>query len=108
MNSHVWINNTDRTFRDKYGRHVIFHGTNIVVKPEPYLPTLGKFDPTWSLNDGDIDDLVDFGTNIVRLGVMWEAVEKEPHKFDQEYLDATNDIINRLGEKGIYTMIDSH
>jgi hypothetical protein len=25
-----------------------------------------------------------------------------------EYLDASEDIINRLGKKGIYTMIDSH
>ena len=40
-----------------------------------------------SLNDKDIDDLVKWGFNVVRLGVIWEAVEVEPGVYNNTYLD---------------------
>ncbi len=40
-----------------------------------------------SLTDQDIIQLKQWGTNIVRLGVIWEAVEMKPGIFDNEYLD---------------------
>jgi len=51
-----------------------FHGVNIVPKIAPYLPSDKGFDPDTSLTDDDITNLVDWGFNFVRLGVMWEAV----------------------------------
>jgi hypothetical protein len=60
------------------------------------------------LTDGDIDNLVDWGFNLVRLGVMWEAVERTQGSYNQTYLAEVDKIINRLGEKGIYTMVDGH
>lgn len=39
---------------------------------------------------------------------MWEAVEKSYQNYDLEYLSEVNDLVSRLGEKGIYTMIDMH
>jgi len=60
------------------------------------------------LTDQDIDDLVDWGFNLVRLGVMWEAVERTPGVFNETYLDEVDKLINRLGEKGIYTLVDAH
>jgi len=33
-----------------------------------------------------MDDLKSWGFNLVRLGVMWEAVERTPGKYDEEYL----------------------
>lgn len=50
----------------------------------------------------------DWGTNIVRLGVIWEAVEKAPGVFDYEYLDQIEKLIEKLADKGIYTIVDSH
>ena len=35
--------------------------------------------------------------NFVRLGVMWEAVEREPGVYDHEYLDKVETLINRFG-----------
>jgi hypothetical protein len=35
-----------------------------------------------SLTDAEIDLLYEWGTNIVRLGVVWEAVEKQLGVFD--------------------------
>lgn len=60
------------------------------------------------MTDKDIDDLVKWGMNLVRLGVMWEAVERAPGVYDMEYLKQVEDLINRLGAKGIYTMVDAH
>ena len=39
---------------------------------------------------------------------MWEAVERAPGVYDYEYLKKVNDLINKLGAKGIYTMVDAH
>lgn len=44
----------------------------------------------------------------MRLGVMWEAVETAPGVYNETYLEEINKLINKLGEKGIYTLVDSH
>lgn len=46
--------------------------------------------------------------NFVRLGVMWEAVERQRDVYDMEYLAQVNDLITKLGEAGIYTLVDAH
>ena len=80
-----------------------------MVKLPPYLPTLDKFDPFMSLNtDYDFEIMKKMGFNMVRLGVIWESVEKEPGVYDMEYLDKVEEIINTLGKNGIYTMVDAH
>jgi endoglycosylceramidase len=56
----------------------------------------------------DISDLKRWGMNLVRLGVMWEAVETAPGVYNQTYLDEIEKLINQLGDKGIYTMVDAH
>lgn len=39
---------------------------------------------------------------------MWEAVERSPGVYNESYLDEVENLINKLGQKGIYTMIDIH
>ena len=39
--------------------------------------------------------------NFVRLGVMWEAVERSEGTYDEAYLDKVETLINKLGEAGI-------
>lgn len=46
--------------------------------------------------------------NFVRLGVMWEGVERHPGQYDMAYLDEIEKLINKLGEAGIYTLVDAH
>ena len=46
--------------------------------------------------------------NFVRLGVMWEAVERTPEVYDYKYLDKVEELILKLGEAGIYTLVDAH
>ena len=55
-----------------------------------------------------MDDLASWGHNLVRLGVMWEGYEKAPGVYDEQYLLSIEKVINKLGERGIYTMIDIH
>ena len=93
---------------DAARRTVIFHGVNVVYKVHPYIPQSDVFDNQLSLTDKDIDDLVGWGFNLVRLGVMWEAVERAPGVYNETYLDEVESLINRLGQKGIYTMVDAH
>ena len=39
---------------------------------------------------------------------MWEAVETSPGVYNYTYLDEVENLINKMGEKGIYTLIDVH
>ena len=58
-----------------------------------------------SLNtEYDFEVMKKMGFNMVRLGVIWESVEKEPGVYDMEYLDKVEEIINTLGKNGIYTI----
>ena len=45
---------------------------------------------------------------MVRLGVMWEAVERAPGSYNATYMDSLEALINKLGDAGIYTLIDMH
>lgn len=49
-----------------------------------------------------------WGQNFVRLGVMWEAVERSENVYDDDYLDKIEILINKLGDAGIYTLVDAH
>ena len=80
----------------------------MVYKVAPYIPSDGAFDAGDSLNDEDIQNLKKWGFNFVRLGVMWEAVERQPGVYDMDYLTKINALITKLGEQGIYTLVDAH
>ena len=69
------IDAATRTFRDESGRARIFHGFNAVVKKPSYIPIQDSFDFDMSISDEDLQYMQDWGTKIVRLGVMWESVE---------------------------------
>ena len=70
------IDAATRTFRDEFERAKIFHGFNVVVKVPDYLPSVDKFDPITSIAKEDLELMQAWGTKMVRLGVMWEAVER--------------------------------
>lgn len=107
-NALISIDNNNRLIKDEYGRHTIFHGVNVVYKIPPYIPDVDKFEAQDSLSEKDIDDLVSWGMNFVRLGVMWEAVETAPGVYNETYIKQVNDLITRMGKKGIYTLVDAH
>jgi len=50
----------------------------------------------------------DWGAKIVRLGVMWESVERSPGVYDMAYLDEMDKLINRFGDYGMAVIVDNH
>lgn len=106
--SGIYIDSSTRTLRDNMDRQTVFHGVNVVYKQKPYIPTQDKFDFENSLSDQDIKYLKSWGMNFVRLGVMWEAVETKQGVYDTAYLSKINDLITKLGQNGIYTLVDAH
>jgi endoglycosylceramidase len=104
----ISIDPSTRQIRDSFGRSVIFHGVNVVYKVAPYIPQDNAFDADLSLTDAEIDQLKSWGFNFVRLGVMWEAVETAPGQYNDTYLDRVEELINKLGQRGIYSLVDAH
>jgi endoglycosylceramidase len=102
------IDRDSRSFIDEKGRTVVLHGVNVVVKLPPYLPNTQSFDPMNSLSDEDIEYFKKFGFNLVRFGVLWESIERTPGNFDYTQLNKVEQIVNKLGENGIYVIIDAH
>ena len=80
----------------------------MVYKMAPYIPDQAQEDPETSLTNADIKNLVDWGFNFVRLGVMWEAVETAPGEYNQTYIQEIDKLITKLGKAGIYTLVDAH
>lgn len=93
----VYVDPTTEVLRDKEGRQVIFHGVNAIYKMHPYIPDMYNVSAE-PFNDAmapsDISDLKRWGMNLVRLGVMWEAVETAPGVYNQTYLDEIEKLIN--------------
>ena len=53
-------------------------------------------------------NLQKWGVNLVRLGVMWEAVEYSAGNYNATYLAELKTLVAKLGTYGIYTMLDAH
>ena len=98
----------NRQFTDDLGRHVLFHGVNVIYKIAPFIPSQTEFTPDTSLDDTDINKLHQWGMNFIRLGVTWEAVETSPGVYNETYLNEIESLINKLGEKDIITLVDMH
>ena len=102
------LDSTKNFFLDSENRYTIFHGVNVVVKLPPYIPNTEEFDPYMSFADDDIQILKKLGINLVRLGIIWESIEKEEGKYDLEHLEKMSDIVDKLEKNGIAVLIDAH
>jgi len=88
-------------FKDEGGRVVILRGVNVAgnSKIPPFVP----FSDTTRL-----DPVKEWGMNVIRLVLIWEAIEPEPGKYNGEYIDAVEALANAAGERGIYVILDMH
>lgn len=95
--------------RDEHGRHRVFHGINLVAKGNR-RPTGSYVDRgfrgTWTADD--IADLAARGLTLVRLGILWAAVEPEPGRYDEEYLDWVGSQLDLIGAAGMFAFPDAH
>lgn len=95
--------------RDEHGRHRVFHGINLVEKGgKARSGTFVDRGFRGSWTRADIEALAARGFTLIRLGVIWAAVEPEPGQYDQQYLDWVSDQLDLIHEAGMWAILDSH
>lgn len=99
------IRTKDMIFVDSYGRERIFSGMNVVDKT-PYTP--GFTEHCYSKDLSWVDEFQKKGFNIIRLGMTWSVVEPEKGKYNEEYLNSIEKIMDYCHEKSIYVYLDMH
>mmetsp|Transcript_105427 Transcript_105427/g.304340 ORF Transcript_105427/g.304340 Transcript_105427/m.304340 type:complete len:323 (-) Transcript_105427:1277-2245(-) len=99
-----WIRTSEENshFYDEHGRVRIFHGSNRVMKAEPWY-----FDDMLE-NDDEFDAMAQIGFNVMRLGFMWSGYNPAEGVFNQTYIDVIKTIVDKMAARGIYTLLDMH
>jgi endoglycosylceramidase len=87
---------------DGHGHVLVMHGVNMVYKLPPYAPDKSGF----GANDARF--LARNGFTAVRLGLIWNAVEPKPGKYDDRYLARVRRTVRVLANHGIRTLLDFH
>ncbi len=49
-----------------------------------------------------------WGFNVIRLLIIWEAIEPEPGVFDENFFKKVDQIIEWAEERGIFVLLDMH
>ncbi len=96
------LGHVGRWITDRRGRVVILHGFNMVAKRPPYEPAADGFGLAAART------LEDNGFDVVRLGVIYAAVEPEPGVIDRGYLRSIARTVSLLGRHGVYSLLDFH
>lgn len=113
-------------FKDNYGRYLLFRGVNFASRSKlpPYLPIvslnihdINNVDLQAEINlvEKNLDHLKDLGLNIIRLLIIWKAIEPFPNpNLDEllpegkKYLDMIKVIIDKLHERRLFVILDFH
>ncbi len=93
-------------FVDQFGRQRIFHGVNLVFKGTRGADGSVRYDFPYTARD--VDFLGDQGFNVVRLGLIWDAVEPRPGEYDDAYLDEIKTLLDACAARGVYAFLDMH
>jgi endoglycosylceramidase len=91
-----------RWITDSRGRVLILHGLNMVLKRPPYTPAATGF------GSDDASFLAAHGFRVVRLGVIYAAVEPSPGVYDDAYLRSIAQTVRTLGRAGVLSLLDFH
>ena len=88
-------------FVDSEGRQILFSGINFISKnpQENYIPVQGKETFT---------QFKTWGFNCIRLGIIWDGLEPEPGKYNEEYLKEIDKRIQWADENDIHVFLDMH
>lgn len=86
---------------DDHNRARIFHGSNFVVKGDPWYS--GSL-----LNETNVELLAGMGFNTVRLGYMWTGAQPTEDGFNQTYFETIDKIITLLNKHDIIPFLDVH
>jgi hypothetical protein len=105
---------TQQSFlKDGYGRYLFLHGANVsgstkVPTTESPVSYVGKPFPLEEA-DWNFRMLRDMGFNVLRLLIIWDAIEPDASgEYDEEYLDYLEQIVAKARDYGIYVFLDMH
>ncbi len=98
----ILIGHSGRWLTNGEGQVVILHGLNMVYKRPPYEPAAAGFGAVAA------STLAGDGLDVVRVGVIYSAVEPEPGVFSGSYLDSIAATVAELASRGVYSLLDFH
>ena len=92
---------------DSHGRERIFNGLDLCDKGV-YRQEKGRrvYCNQWKKGMGKM--LRDAGISLVRLGLIWDAVEPEMGSYDDAFLQYIRDILDECAAEEIYVYLDMH
>ena len=102
----IKVNGT--VFTDESGRERIFNGVNLVNKGQ-YDEETGKTDyynVDW--DEEMFRSLAEMGINLIRFGLVWNAIEPHPGVYNEDYLDFMEKYVDMCAKYGIYVYLDIH
>lgn len=103
------VNPSSKMIEDSLGNTVLLHGVNVAYKSSPYIPpNRESFDYMDSFCEEDAKRLRNWGMNVIRLTIYWEAIEPSRGQYNEEYLDKVGEIIDICAKYGIYVFLDAH
>jgi endoglycosylceramidase len=86
-------------FVDTLGAPVILRGWNLSAKVPPFLTMA---------TSASFEQLESWGTNVIRLSFIWEAIEAVRGQYNESYLQQMDQLIQFASEKNIWVIIDIH
>lgn len=92
---------------DARGRTLIPRGLNYANDHKFPAPEDGVFLPPWE-SPRDFSDLASWGLDSVRLLVVWEALEPEPGRYDDVYLEGIRERLDWAQAAGLGVVVDMH
>eukprot|EP01015_Nassula_variabilis_P008873 TRINITY_DN1700_c0_g2_i7.p1 TRINITY_DN1700_c0_g2~~TRINITY_DN1700_c0_g2_i7.p1 ORF type:complete len:221 (+),score=61.59 TRINITY_DN1700_c0_g2_i7:200-862(+) len=67
-----------------------------------------NFDALYSFSAKDIENLKEWGHNVIRLFVSWEAAEPERGQYNMTYINFVKRIVEICAKEEIYVILDAH
>lgn len=95
------VHTDGRWFKDSQNRVVILRGINVGgnVKWAPF---------DFRMEEADWDVLYNWGYNVARLLIIWEAIEPEEGVYSEEFFQKVDQQIAWAEERGIFVILDMH
>lgn len=101
------VRGDDPAIVDDLGRQVLLRGVNVVQLGDYYQADPAS-PPTFPLTRRDMEAIAAFGFNHIRLIIHWSAIEPEPGRIDEAYLDRIEEAIGWARENDLYVVLDLH
>ncbi|MGA2609795.1 MAG: cellulase family glycosylhydrolase [Terriglobia bacterium] len=97
----VFVKAAGMQFLDASGMPLLLHGINVINKSKDQ-GYVGDFSPA------DFAAIRSWGMNCVRLGIIWDGLEPQPGRIDEDYLERVGKLVGYAKAEGLYVLLDMH